>query len=179
MGFAYQKNSSIPRPREASSRCTAVLEGSRQGGLPRPYLQKAMSPPCSKCLSRRSWPKQSPSEPEGKSPGKGGALGTRLKDSPSPASSPAQILLWLPISLPWPSGWRGASSPATLPLSASVTLLSPDLSPHSPHPWAFARAVMGRLHQVLAACPWASYSLQGVCPHCRVGSVHRLLLRTH
>lgn len=81
-----------------------------------------------------------------------------------------------------PMAFRLAGGPQVLqpcPCLPLWTLLSPDLSPHSPHPWASARAVMGRLHQVLAACPWASHSLQGVCPHYRVGSVHRLLLRTH
>lgn len=38
---------------------TAVLAGSCQGGLPRPYLQEETSPPCSKCL-RRTEPRSVP-----------------------------------------------------------------------------------------------------------------------
>lgn len=60
---------------------TAVLAGSCPGGLPWPYLQEEMSPPCSKCLSRRIGPSRVPHpQPEtlppphsggGESPGNG------------------------------------------------------------------------------------------------------------
>lgn len=43
----------MSRPREARPDPQLFGKASLQEGLRRPYLQKEMSPPCSKCLSRR------------------------------------------------------------------------------------------------------------------------------
>ena len=74
--------------------------------------------------------------------------------------------LWLrsPHTFPSPShdfsfragGGPKISEPAPTP-NTNLSLL-----PSPPHPRAFAQAVMGRFHQVLAVCPWTSHSLPGL-----------------
>lgn len=179
MGLTYcQKNSSISVPREAGSESTAVLEGSSQGGL------QALSPGGSVPTllqmlfqmkrAQAVFPGVKQPQPKGKSPsllgrsrlGNGWKNGIPegLKDSASSAFSPAQTFPHLPVTLTWlqARGWGvGSSGPTGSPLTAysdSLPTLPLLLAPL--HPWAFAQAVIRRLHQVLAACLWSSQGLE-------------------
>lgn len=79
-----------------------------------------------------------------------------LTDSTSSAAQTSPHLL---IIFTWPLGLgvQVGGTPGYL-----YRLISPATSPSPSHPWAFAQAVIGRFHQVLAARPWASHSPQGL-----------------
>lgn len=173
-----QKNSVVSRPREPGSQATAAPEGGRQGGL-------------AGLVSRRKCPRPAPNgrSPGGEGPGRapGGEAAPHArqpwsrrvtreqmgswqescprgpKESASSASCPALTLCSFSSPSPCLQAQEGSSQvpqPAPRPLIDSLSALP--LLPAPSHPWAFAQAVMGRLHQVPALCPWASHSLQGL-----------------
>lgn len=169
---------------------TAVLAGSCQGGLPRPYLQEETSPPCSKCLRRtepRSVPRgevvphpqpekhlPSPALEEESHQGMDGASGMCAPYGDqrvlSPASALAQTLPHLPVTITRLrfQGWVLALRSHSWTLDKSPPALyrlvrSLCTSPGSLAPPGLCTGCHQKLHQAPARCPWTSHSLLGTC----------------